>query len=438
MNSTDRKTRIAYILEAGFEYFALLLVTSTFLGYILDAVGISDAWQGIILNVATFSCAAQLFALFFSNHRVKKIVTIGHTVNQLCFTLLYLLPIFSIPPALKTALLLFFLFLGHFLNNAVNPPKINWLMQSVPDGKRGSFTAVKEMISLAGGIVISVLLGLVADTFRDGAGNPTPTYYRICCLVLFLLTALHTVTLLVAHEKEPTAPKKRVPVGQVAKKILSSKDLLKVIGVGVIWNFASALSSSFFASYLREELAFSITVITVMTMAGSLCRIAASPLLGRIADRRSFAFSMTLCFAVMALAYACILFTFPGNARWLYLGYICLHSFAMGGVNSGVINLIYDYVVPEERTAALGIKNAFGGIVSFFTALGAGALLARIQANGGFSFFGITLYAQQVLAFSTVAVILCLLVYMRRVIAPMKRVSVDAEITSTEKEFVCK
>ncbi|MBR6795319.1 MAG: hypothetical protein IKM52_04345 [Clostridia bacterium] len=38
MNNTDRKTRIAYILEAGFEYFALLLVTSTFLGYILDAV----------------------------------------------------------------------------------------------------------------------------------------------------------------------------------------------------------------------------------------------------------------------------------------------------------------------------------------------------------------------------------------------------------------
>ncbi len=438
MNTSDRKTRISYILEAGFEYFILLFVTSTFLGYILDAVGISDAWQGIILNVATFSCAAQLLALFFANRRVKKIVTIGHTVNQLCFTLLYLLPIFSISPALKTTLLLIFLFLGHILHNAINPPKINWLMQSVPDQKRGSFTAVKEMISLAGGIVILVGLGRMADTFRDAAGNPTPTYYRICCLALFLLTVLHTVTLLVAHEKEPDVPKKHVPVGTVAKKILTNKDLLKVIGVGVIWNFASAISSSFFASYLREELAFSMTVITILTTAGSLCRIAVSPLLGRIADRRSFAFSMTLCFAVMALAYTCILFTFPGNARWLYIGYICLHSFAMGGINSGVINLVYDYVVPEERTAALGIKNALGGFVSFFTALGAGALLALIQAKGGLHLFGITFYAQQVLALLTVAVILCLLVYMRRVIAPMKRVGVDAETTSAEKEFICK
>ena len=185
MQSSDRKTRIAYILEAGFEYFISLFVTSTFLGYILDAIGISDAWQGIIINVAVFSCGAQLFALFFSNRRVKRLVTVGHTINQLCFALLYLLPIFSFPPAVKTALLLFFLFLGHILNNAINPSKINWLMQSVPDKQRGSFTAVKEMISLAGGMVISLSLGRIADTFRDAAGNPTPTYYRICCLALF-------------------------------------------------------------------------------------------------------------------------------------------------------------------------------------------------------------------------------------------------------------
>lgn len=433
MKNSDRRTRVAYILEAGFEYFISLFVTSTFLGYILDSIGISDAWQGIILNVATFSCGAQLFALFLNNRRVKRIVTIGHTVNQLAFTLLYLLPIFSIPPALKTLLLLSFLFLGHILNNAVNPSKINWLMQAVEDKKRGSFTAVKEMISLAGGIIVSVSLGRIADTFRDSAGNPTETYYSICCLALFLLTVLHTLTLLVAREKEPPVQKESAPVASVAKKILTSKELLKVIAVGVIWNFASALSGSFFASYLREELAFTMTMITVMSMAGSLCRIAVSPLLGRIADRRSFAFSMTLCFGIMALAYTCIVFTFPGRLRWLYLGYICLHSFAMGGINSGGINLIYDYVVPEERTAALGIKKAIGGFVSFFTALGSGMLLAKIQASGGFRLFGQTFYAQQILAALTVVVTLCLLIYMRRVIAPMKRITEEKAVPTELK-----
>lgn len=424
MQNSDRRTRISYIFEAAFEYFISIFVSSTFLGYILDAIGISDAWQGIILNVTVFSCGAQLFALFLSGRRVKKIVTIGHSINQLCFTLLYLLPIFSIPKDIKTFLFLLFLFLGHILNNAVNPSKINYLMQSVSDAKRGSFTALKEMISLAGGMVISVFLGRIADTFRDSAGNPTPTYYKICCIAIFILTVLHTLTLLLSTEKELPVKEKHSPIRNVVKKILTNKDVLKVIGVGVIWNFASAISTSFLASYLRQELAFSMTMITLLTTAGALCRIAVSPLLGKLADRRSFAFSMTLCFCVMALAYLAIVFTVPGKLRWLYLIYICLHSFAMGGINSGVINLIYDYVIPEDRAATLGISNAFGGIISFFTAIGAGTLLAFIQSNGGVTLFSLTIYAQQILALLTVIVTLSLIVYMRKIIAPMKRVEV--------------
>ena len=297
-------------------------------------------------------------------------------------------------------------------------------MQSVSDAKRGSFTALKEMISLAGGMVISVFLGRIADTFRDSAGNPTPTYYKICCIAIFILTVLHTLTLLLSTEKELPVKEKHSPIRNVVKKILTNKDVLKVIGVGVIWNFASAISTSFLASYLRQELAFSMTMITLLTTAGALCRIAVSPLLGKLADRRSFAFSMTLCFCVMALAYLAIVFTVPGKLRWLYLIYICLHSFAMGGINSGVINLIYDYVIPEDRAATLGISNAFGGIISFFTAIGAGTLLAFIQSKGGVTLFSLTIYAQQILALLTVIVTLSLIVYMRKIIAPMKRVEV--------------
>lgn len=425
MQNSDRRTRLFYILEAGFEYFISIFVSSTFLGYVLDAIGISDAWQGIILNVTVFSCGAQLFAIFLSGKRVKKIVTIGHSINQLCFTFIYILPIFPISKNIKIFLFFFFLFLGHILNNAINPSKINYLMESVPNSKRGSFTALKEMISLAGGMLISVLLGRIADTFRDTSGNPTQSYYIVCCIAIFLLTVLHTLTLIFSNEKEIPRNQQHSPIREVVKKILTSKEILKVIAVGVIWNFASAISTSFLASYLRQELAFSMTMITLLTTAGSLCRIVVSPLLGKLADRRSFAFSMTLCFFVMALAYLAIVFTVPGKLRWLYLVYICLHSFAMGGINSGVINLIYDYVIPEDRAAALGIQNTFGGIISFITSIAAGLLLAFIQSRGGVTLFSLTIYAQQILALLSVIVIIALIVYMRTVIAPMRRVEIS-------------
>ena len=152
LKDKDKVTRIAYILEAGFEYFMSLFVTGTMLGYLLDTLGLSDALQGIISTVATFTCGAQLFALMLVGRKRKWIVTGGHLINQSCFVLLYLLPIFDLPPAVKTALVLVLLFTGHIISNAVSPVKVTWMMGSVQDKNRGRFTALKEMISLAGGI----------------------------------------------------------------------------------------------------------------------------------------------------------------------------------------------------------------------------------------------------------------------------------------------
>ena len=419
-----RTTRIAFIIEAAFEYFVALFVTGTFLVYILDAIGLSDAIKGIISAGATFACSAQLFALFLSGRRVKKIVTIGHTLNQLAFTALYFLPIFNLSSNAKTAILLILFFVGHIINNAVNPAKIAWLMAAVSNHKRGSFTAKKEMISLAGGMIVSLSLGRIADTFCNESGAPTGTYYVICGIALFILMTVHTVTLMVSTEA-PLSERDRLPIGKVIKRLVTNKDLIKVSLVGIIWNFASGISTGFFASYSLKELSFSLTAIAAITTCGSLCRILVSPVMGKIADKKSFSYSMTICYVIMILAFAMQALSRPGGLRWLHVVYICLHGFASAGINSGVINLIYDYVKPEERSVALGVKNAIGGFSGFFAALIGGFLLSKIQENGGLSLFGITVYAQQMLACITILIVAFLIAYMRLVVSPLKRVRDD-------------
>lgn len=423
MKDHDKRTRIAYLIEAGFEHFIALFVTGTMLGYILDTLGFSDAMQGIISTVATFTCGAQLFALLLVGKRRRRIVTLGHFINQSCFALLYLLPLFDLGPNTRTVLLVGLLFTGHIINNAINPAKITWLMGSVKNEHRGRFTAVKEMLSLAGGIAVSVGFGRVADVYRSADGMPTRPYYVICSIALTLMMLIHTATLLVSREKPEPTPE-RTSVRSTVARLFRSRELIRVIGVGILWNIASAISVSFFASYLREELAFSFTTIALMSTLGSVCRIAASPLLGRIADKHSFATSMTISFAAAALAFLSMSFTAP-TTRWLYLVYACLHAFAMAGINSGVINLIYDYVAPADRAVAMGVKNALGGILAFFTALLSGLLLGKIQTSGGIHLFGITVYAQQALALISTLVIILLIIYMLKVIAPLKKVDIS-------------
>lgn len=420
MDQRAKKDRIFFILEAALEYFITMFVTGTMLGYVLDTLGLSDAMQGVVSTVSTFTCGAQLFALWMAGRRKKRVVVLGNLLNQSAFILLYVLPIVPLSPGARTALLLVLLIGGHAVSNAMTPSRLTWLMGAVPSETRGRFTALKEMISLGGGIVVSLTMGRVADIFRDGNGMPTRPYYIICATALAVLMLLHTVCLLSSTEREmpsTSRPSVRATVG----RMLHNRSLLLIIGVGILWNITSALSASFFASYVREELGFSFTVIALISTAGSVARILASPFLGKLADKHSFATSMTVAFSAAALAFLTMMFAAPAT-RWLYLGYICFHAFAMAGVNSGALNLIYDYVAPEDRSVALGVKNALGGAFAFLAALLSGRLLDAIQANGGFSFFGVTLYAQQVQSALSLVGTLFLILYMRALVAPLHRV----------------
>ncbi|MBR5140299.1 MAG: MFS transporter [Clostridia bacterium] len=429
MKNKERTTRVAFVLVEGFEYFITLFVTGTMLGYLLDTVGFSDSLQGIIGTVSTFACGAQLFALFLSGKRVKRICTVTNVINQLGFVILYLFPLFNLSANIKTALLLILLIGGHLLNNAIRPSKLTMFMDSVPLDARGSFTAVKEMISLAGGIVVSLVMGRVADTYRDTDGLPTREYYLICAAALLLMTLIHTASMLISTEKTKVS-ENRPRLCDTIKRISKNKNFIKVVVVGLLWNMASAFSTSFFASYQREELAFSFTLIAVLSTVSAISRILASPVLGKIADKYSFATSMTVGFYLAAIGFLAVVFTAP-QTRWLYIAYSCFYGFAMAAINSGVINLVYDYVDGEDRAAAMGVKNALGGVLAFLTALLSGAIMAAIQSAGGFRILSFNLYAQQILSLLSVVVILILILYMRLVIAPLHRVE---DVESAAKE----
>ena len=47
-----RRNRLAYIAEAGLEYFISLLVTGAFLAALLKHIGFSDAASGIVTSLA--------------------------------------------------------------------------------------------------------------------------------------------------------------------------------------------------------------------------------------------------------------------------------------------------------------------------------------------------------------------------------------------------
>ena len=418
MENKRKITRIGFAAEEALNYFTTIFVTGTFLGYLLSALGFSDAAQGVINTVATLSYGAQLFALALSGRRVKRIVTVTMVLNQIAFIAVYLLPIFNLDSGVKSALFVCFLIVGNLLNNSVSPARLVWLMRSVDNEKRGSFTAVKEMISLAGGVAVSMLLGNLADRFRSADGDPMAEYYIICAVALTVMSLLHTATLIVCHEDEVSEEK--IPIALAVRSLFTNKNIAKIMVIDILWYVSLGISTPFYPSYLREELAMSFTLITVITTLGLVARILVSPLMGKIADKRSFAYSMTLSMLMQGVAFVGVVFTAPGANQWFYVIYSCFSGFAMAGMNSGFLNLVYDFVRPEDRAVAIGVKAAVSGGLGFAATLISGAALDKVQQMGGIQLFGCTVYAQQVLSLVSLGVIILMVLYMNTVVRKME------------------
>ncbi len=419
-------TRASYIAEAGLEYLISLLITGQFLTYLLLELNFSDALTGIVSSFVTFACTAQLAALFFCGKRVKRVVTVLHIVNQLCFCFLYIIPFIPLPTAAKPLIFMAMLMLGHLISHGINPLKMNWLMGAVADHKRGSFTAIKEMASLLGGIIFSFVMGYFADTYRE-AGN-TRGFFLVGGITVGVLMLLHTLSLLLCREKPAPASEADIPRRSFgyALRMLKQPRLLKIIGVGVLWNVTSQLSVHFFYSYQQKELEYSMTAIAIISAVGSACRILVSPFLGRYADKRSFANMMTVCFLLAAAGFFINTFTAPGPLRYLYIVYFCLYSASMGGINSGTVNLIFDYVPHSDRVAALAVKTALSGIIGFLSTLLGGVIFNAVSGMGTLPLIG-RVYPQQILSFFSFLLAMVLLFYMRFVIIKIKRVQVNYE-----------
>ena len=85
----------------------------------------------------------------------------------------------------------------------------------------------------------------------------------------------------------------------------------------------------------------------------------------------------------------------------------------MGGINSALINLIYDYVAIEKRADSLAVCQAASGVSGFVATLAASPFIAFVQKNGN-SLLGMNVYAQQVVSAVACMVVMAAVLYVRK------------------------
>lgn len=389
-----RRTRILYILQADFEYFISLLVAGSFLAAVTAQLGISDSLTGVISAIISLGQAFQLLSIFIRKN-IKRKVVLFSAMNQLVFMCLYVIPLTGLPPGWKTALFIGAVTLAYFLYNIVHPKKIDWFMSMVEDGNRGRYTSVKEMVSLLTGMVFSYVMGSMSDYYRS-IGQIRKSF-AICAGVIFVLTVLHTLTMVLAAEKE-----EREGVSSGTGRggrfgIIRDRNVLRVTAVLVIWHAANYVAVPFYGSYQIKELGFGLKYVSILGILYSSVRILFSFVWGAYADRRSFARMMRACMAVAAVGCLINVFTVPENGKLFFTTYYVCYAIAMAGIGNAAMNVVFDYVDASKRADALAVTQVVAGICGFATTLLASPLVTYVQDNGNM-FLGMHVYAQQILS----------------------------------------
>jgi Na+/melibiose symporter-like transporter len=326
--------------------------------------------------------------------------------------LLYLIPLPAGGGKLRIAVFVVMIVLAYLIYNIIMPKKTAWLMSLVEENHRGRFTANKEIVSLIVGMVYTFAMGTMVDHFK--AIGQVRTAFLLCAATIFVLIVLHTVVML-ATVSTPQAEAPARDLRSGLKAVFGNKKVLQVAFLFVLWNAANYAAIPFYGTYQIKELGFSLQLVSIITIASSLGRIAVSRFWGAYADKHSFAVMVRWCFLIAAGGFASVVFSNPSNGLVLFSLYSVSHAMALGGINSALINLCYDYAPVETRSDALAFIQAMSGAAGFLTTLVISPLVSRIQNNGN-TLFGIPMYAQQFTSALACLLTLAVVVYIGAVL----------------------
>lgn len=411
-NKALKRSQIMYIFQATFEYLIALLVGGTFLATITKDLGISDSLTGILSSIISLGCLFQLTSFFIKRRKLKSIILIFSVINQLLFAFLYVIPHFDFSKTTKTIIFVVTIILAYLIYNIIHPKKIGWMMSVVDYHKRGDFTAKKEMTSLIFGMVFSYSMGSVVDYFK--AKGEIRIAFTICAVVISVLMILHTVSMLLTVEKEFESSSK-INIFKTLKNVFTNKKVLSVTIVTLFFNVGFYSISPFLGTYMINDLGFSLQFTSFLAILSSISRCFVSIPWGKYADKTSFSKMIEKCFGVLAISYFFIVLSNPNNGMIMLALYYVVNGIALGGVNSALFNLIFDYAPKDSREDSLAVCQSLSGIAGFLTTLILSFVISFVQGNGN-KIFGITVYAQPILAIVSTLLSVCAVFYVRKVL----------------------
>ena len=413
------RSRRAYLWQAAFEYFVSLLLADAFLAKLLLYIGMSDGMIGVVSSLTSFAFLFQLltFVLTPHVHNTKKTVIGFNLGGWIFFLIIYLVPFMPFGVPVKTGIVILSFLMAYLLKNAVGTVCFGWANSFVDPRKRGEYSALKEIISLAGGSLFVLAAGYAVERFEAAGAERIGFGFLIALMIVCGLADFYCLMRIGSGEKKNSAARRPAAVW---KHILGNRAFVHVIIMISLWYIGAYLTVGFMGTFKTTELALSLGVIQIINVAASLCRILISGPFGRYSDRTPYAKGYRTALLCMAAAFAVNVFTAP-ERKWLVFLYTLLYQIGAAGTGQNGENICYNYVDREYMVSAMAIKNCISGLLGFGASLVGSRILTAIQERGN-QICGIRIYGQQLLSALSCMFMIAAFLYAKHVVEKQERI----------------
>ncbi len=410
-----KSSRNAYSLQCMFEYFIALLSSDAFLAKLLKDIGLSDAATGVISSLIMITFLFQLLSVPLAGKlkRIKKYIIIVDTASQLLFAAVFTVPFMPISFRGKAAAVTALILLGYlalYLNNTLC---YKWGNSFVSPDNRGTYSAIKEMISLFAGIFFTLGAGYVVDRFET-SGNLHGAFGFLS--ISMVVVCIFNFICLARMKELPLAESNALQsFKEIIRHTFGNRSFRNTIILVSLTEFARYLTVGFMGTYKTVDLGLSVSRIQMINFASCLSRFAISKPLGKYSDRYGYANGFYLGNLLNLAAFVIGIFASPKHGL-LIVPFTVLFQMGYAGTGQNCFNMTYCFVEDEYILSGIAVCNSVRGILGFGASFVGSFILNYIQNNGN-SFMGIHASGQQILcAITAIFTVICL-VFNRKVVS---------------------
>lgn len=420
-------SRISYYALCALNYIAMLLISDVFLVDVLQYTGFSDSAIGIVTSSLGFVSFVQILLLFIGHkiRRRKAIILFGYTGVAAMFVLLHVITLVPAETQIKQFLIVACLLVGRLVVNFSSPVLEIFKYSFISYQERGTVTATNSTVSLATAIVFTLALGKVRDYYRESGNVEQGLIVTAVFLgVVTLLTAL-SAAMMQGSSEEAANAKPVTGIKEILHHTLGKKSFLCMLLFNILWLMASSITNSFLGIYKINELKFSLGTIQIINTVSSIVAMVLARPMGKLADKRTHSLCLKLSLIAYFVAFVFLSLTTPETA-WLVVVHAVISGIAGIVISSSFYNMLLEYTGSAYYMYGYALISCCSNLAGFAVSFVGAWLLETIQATGN-TLFGVTVYAQQILAAISALMTLGLLAFTHFVITKLPKQQLNDE-----------